>query len=348
MSEQVERSAERAGLRYVDDFAQAIRRERRGDGFDYRYADGRSVRDRRVLERIRGLVVPPAWEHVRICPDPRGHIQAVGRDARGRKQYLYHPLWNEVRSRSKFDALRGFILALPAIRKRVRRDLSRKGMPREKVLALLAALLEQTLLRVGSDIYTRRNASYGLTTLEDVHLDRSCPGLCLTFSGKGGKHISISVDDSRLVRLLEHIQELPGQRLFQYVTETGRIEHLDSGDLNAYLKQACHKPVTAKEYRTWGGSILMLAALERAGRPGTGRERNTVVRTAVKQVARSLNNTPAVCRKYYIHPRIIQAYEQDVLTDVLARGARRARRNKRELSRHEEALLVLLQSVSPP
>ncbi|MFP4516957.1 MAG: DNA topoisomerase IB [Desulfovibrionales bacterium] len=337
-------SALEAGLKYVVNLnTEAITRRRRGKGFSYENPEGRTIRDPEILDRIRSLAIPPAWEKVRICPDSRGHIQAVGKDARGRKQYIYHPLWNEIRSRAKFDELRDFLLALPRIRRNVRHDLARAGFPKKKVLALLVTLMEQTLIRVGSDKYARDNKSFGLTTLENTHLDTSCPGLCLSFPGKQGKQISVSLDDRRLIRLLHRIQELPGQRLFQYVDAQGEIVQLDSADLNEYLKQISKREVTAKDYRTWGGTLLAMGAFELLERPRTARKRKKTEQDAVRLVAQALHNTPSVCRKYYIHPRVIEAWNQGKLEAALQEGGQRARRNKRELSRIEEGLLLLLQ-----
>jgi DNA topoisomerase I len=335
--------ARNAGLRYVEGWEGSIRRKRWGRGFRYLDAQGQPIRDAEVLGRIAALVIPPGWREVLICPDRDGHIQAVGRDARGRKQYLYHRRWTEIRALSKFEALYDFFLALPDIRRRVERDLKRPGFPREKVVALLVKLLEVTLLRVGSEKYARQNSSFGLTTLEAEHLDESCPGLCLTFSGKRGKVVSVNLEDGRLVRMIRKIQELPGQRLFQYLDDRGEVVQVDSGDLNEYLKEVSQSEITAKDYRTWGGTLLAAAHLEDLGRPETASGRRRVVSRAVKRVAKALNNTPAVCRAHYIHPAVLETYENGTLHSLLEQGRARAGQGRMGLSSVEEGVRLVLE-----
>jgi DNA topoisomerase I len=332
-----------AGLRYVDGWQKSIRRKRWGKGFRYLDHQGEPVRDSETLERIAGLVIPPAWRSVRICADRDGHIQAVGRDAKGRKQYLYHARWTEVRSLAKFDGLLVFLEALPAIRRRVEKDLRRSGFPKPKVLALLVKLLEATFIRVGSEKYARQNKSFGLTTLEADHLDNSCPGLCLAFTGKQGKQISVNIRDRRLTRLIRDIQELPGQRLFQYEDDQGEIVQIESADLNDYLRQTSQQEVTAKDYRTWGGTILAMAQLQILGRPDTAAGRKRTVNEAVRHVAKALNNTPSICRKYYIHPGILDGYEQGTLFRCLDQGMARATENRTGLTPLEEGLKQILE-----
>jgi DNA topoisomerase I len=337
-----QQDAREAGLTYVDDWEGAIRRKSTDEGFVYLDADGAPVKDTQVMERIASLAIPPAWSGVLICPDRDGHLQAVGRDARGRKQYLYHPRWIELRSQSKFDGLLRFLEALPSIRSRVAQDLALSGFPKDKVLALLVRLLEATLIRVGSERYARENSSFGLTTLTSEHLDESCPGLCLIFSGKRGKQTRVDLRDKAMVRMIRDIQELPGQRLFQYVDEHGAVVQIGSSDLNEYLKRVSGSEITAKDFRTWGGSLLAAAHLEEIGRPETAAGRKRAVNEAVRRVARILNNTPAVCRKYYIHPGLLDAFERGTLPGMLVAGRKRVERGRSRLSPIEEGLRAIV------
>ncbi|GAB6058276.1 DNA topoisomerase IB [Desulfonatronum parangueonense] len=334
-----------AGLRYVDEWTRCIRRKRWGRGFRYLDHKGDPVRDPDVLDRIAALVIPPAWRDVRISADENGHIQAVGRDARGRKQYLYHARWTEARGQAKFAGLPAFLEILPEIRRRVAKDLRRRGLPREKVIALLVRLLESTLIRVGNEKYVRMNKSFGLTTLEVDHLDESCPGLCLTFAGKRGKPVSVNLRDKRLLSLIREIQELPGQRLFQYVDGEGEVVQVDSADLNEYLRQVSQREITAKDYRTWGGTMLAAAHLEDIGRAETATGRKRAVNKAVKRVAKALNNTPAISHKYYIHPDILEAYEQDTLFNYMEQGRARAEQGRTELTPVEEGVRLTLSAA---
>ncbi|SDB61481.1 DNA topoisomerase-1 [Desulfonatronum thiosulfatophilum] len=336
--------AREAGLRYVDGWTRGIRRKRWGRGFRYINHRGEPVRDSDTLARITALVIPPAWRDVRISAEQDAHIQAVGRDARGRKQYLYHMRWTAARGLAKFAELLEFLEILPAMRRRVAKDLRRRGLPREKVLALLVSLLESTLIRVGSAKYARMNRSFGLTTLENDHLDETCPGLCLAFTGKRGKPVSVNLRNKRLVRLIKEVQELPGQRLFQYVNDEGDIVQVDSADLNGYLSQISQKEVTAKDYRTWGGTMLAAAHLEEIGRPETAAGRKRAVNKAVRRVAKALNNTPAISRKYYIHPDVIKAFEQGTLFGYMEEGRARAEQGLTELTPVEEGVRLTLRA----
>jgi DNA topoisomerase-1 len=319
-----------AGLHHSDDSRPGIRRIRAGSGF--RYAGPRGpVRDAATLERIRAIVIPPAWESVWICPDPRGHVQATGRDARGRKQYRYHAEWNRVRSQGKYDRLAAFAKVLPRIRRRVRKDLARRGLPREKVLALVVRLLETTHARIGNDEYSRLNRSYGLTTLHDAHARDAGRGVRLRFRGKSGVAHDIAVTDPRLARLVRSCRELPGQQLFQYVDERGRVRDVGSGDVNAYLREIAGADFTAKDFRTWSGTCLAAAAL--CERPARGSARRLVA--VVKEVAAILGNRPATCRKHYIHPAVFVADAEGAL-ERLAAGEARAPAGLR----HVEALVL--------
>jgi DNA topoisomerase-1 len=254
-------SARAAGLRYVTDRAPGISRRRSGKGFAYRAPDGRTLRDAAARRRIQTLAVPPAWTDVWICPDPSGHLQATGRDARGRKQYRYHPQWREVRDETKFGRLVAFAEGLPALRRRVQEDLARPGLPREKVLAAVVRLLGTTLLRVGNEEYARANQSFGLTTLRDRHAAVEGATVRFCFRGKSGKEVRVDIQDRRLARVVKRCRELPGQELFQYVDDDGQQQSVGSGDVNAYLREVTGEELSAKDFRTWGGTVLALGAL---------------------------------------------------------------------------------------
>jgi DNA topoisomerase-1 len=307
-------AAREVGLRYVSDARPGIRRRRVGKAFSYRGPDGSLVRDRAMLDRIRALAVPPAWTDVWICPRPDGHIQATGRDAKGRKQYRYHPRWREVRDAAKYGRTIAFAESLPAIRDRVDRDMSLPGLSRAKVLAAVVRLLETTFIRVGNAEYARDNRSFGLTTLRDRHARIEGSSVRFRFKGKAGKEHQVGVRDRRLARIVRRCQELPGQELFQYLDADGNVIDVTSGDVNDYLREITGQEFTAKDFRTWGGTVLAAQALraieEQAeeGRAGSERELKRDIVRAVEEVARSLGNTPTVCRQCYVHPAILDAY----------------------------------------
>lgn len=301
-------AAREAGLRYVSDTEPGIRRRRSGRGFAYEAPDGSPIRDGATLRRIKRLAIPPAWTDVWICATPNGHLQATGRDAKGRKQYRYHDRWREVRDQEKYERLLPFGRALPRIRARVRRDLEKPEMPREKVLAAIVRLLDRTLMRVGNEEYAKSNESYGATTLQEHHVDVDGSLLKIRFRGKSGKEHAIGLRDRRLARLVKQLQELPGQELFQYVDEEGDVKRITSEDVNDYLRETAGAEFTAKDFRTWAGTVLGLHALTRLDRPDTARGARRELSEAVKWVAGLLGNTPAVCRKCYIHSAVIQAY----------------------------------------
>ncbi len=303
-----EKSAREVGLRYVAGELPGIRRERRGQGFRYRSADGKVIRDRHTLKRICSLVIPPAWEEVWICPLDHGHLQATGRDERRRKQHLYHPRWREIRDQNKFDRLLDFARALPRIRQQLRRDLRREGLCRERVLATVVRLLEVSLIRVGNVEYARDNKSYGLTTMKDRHVTVRGAKIKFQFRGKSGKDHVVEVEDRRLARIVRACQELPGQDLFQCVDDAGQKHNVGSGDVNDYLREITGEDFTAKDFRTWAGTIFTAAELRRLGAVESEADRKKNVVAAIKATAQSLGNTPAVCRKSYIHPAIIEAY----------------------------------------
>jgi DNA topoisomerase-1 len=337
------KSAKAAGLRYVNG-GPGIRRRRVGTGFLYIGPDGRRVTDSDELRRIRSLVIPPAWRDVWICPLAHGHVQAVGHDARGRKQYRYHPRWRAVRDETKYTRVIAFGAALPKIRGRIERDLSRPGLPREKILATAVRLLETTFMRVGNEAYARENGSFGLTTLRSHHVDISGTTLRFEFRGKGGKTVSVDVTDRRLARIVRRCQELPGQELFQYVDGDGAWQTIDSADVNAYLKEISGEDFTAKDFRTWAGTVLAALALQefQAFDSKTQAKRNVL--RAIESVARQLGNTPAICRKSYVHPAIIDSYLDGlVLSSLRKRAEQRLVESLPGLRPEEAAVLALLQ-----
>jgi DNA topoisomerase-1 len=313
-------SAQAAGLRYVSDSSPGIRRRRSGRGFSYVGPDGRVVRDRATLARIRRLAIPPAYIDVWICPVANGHVQATGRDARGRKQYRYHPKWRETRDETKYGRMLAFSEALPRLRAKVEGHLSLPGLPREKVLATVVSLLECTGIRVGNDEYVRANHSFGLTTLKDHHVEVSGANLRFEFRGKSGKTHRVALNDRRLARIVARCQALPGADLFQYVDDDGARVSIGSGDVNDYLREITGEDFTAKDFRTWAGTLQAVAALEALGPAPTEREAKSAILRAIDQVAERLNNTRAVCRKYYVHPAVIETYQAGTLHEALRNG----------------------------
>lgn len=304
------RQARDAGLVYVSDEQPGIRRRRAGKGFSYVDTKGRRIANEAELTRIRALAVPPAYVDVWICANPRGHLQATGRDARQRKQYRYHPQWRSVRDDGKFDRVMAFGASLPRLRRHVSRDLARPGLPKEKVLALVVRLLDDTMIRVGNEGYARDNHSYGLTTLRSRHVRHERGRLRLHFRGKGGLERDIELDDRRLLRVIRRVQQLPGQRLFQYQDDQGQPQPIDSGMVNDYLREACGDDFTAKDFRTWGGTVQAVRQLAQVPLPKKGgeRARRGLLLAAIKEVAAVLGNTPAVCRASYIHPAVLAGW----------------------------------------
>jgi DNA topoisomerase-1 len=319
--QQERQAAREAQLRYVSDRKPGIRREREGDGFRYIAPDGERVRDGGELRRIAALAIPPAWTDVWICPLANGHLQATGRDARGRKQYRYHSRWRAARDETKYARLVAFGLALPAIRERVRHDLALPGLPREKVLAAVVDLLDRTSIRVGNEEYARENRSYGLTTLRDRHVRVEGNEIRFRFRGKSGKEHRITLRDRRLATIVRRCRDLPGYELFQYVDEAGNERAVDAGDVNDYLRELAGDGFTAKDFRTWNGTVAAALALQASpGFDSEAQAKSNIVR-AIEQVAARLGNTPAVCRKCYVHPAVIEAYLDGELAEALRRGA---------------------------
>jgi DNA topoisomerase-1 len=332
-----------AGLRYVTDTGAGIRRRRSGHGFSYTGVDGQSIRDRELLRWIRSLAVPPAWTHVWISPVRNGHILATGRDAKGRKQFRYHPAWRETRDEAKYSRTIAFAQALPTIRGRVEEDLSLPGLPRQKVIATVVRLLELTLVRVGNEEYAHANRSYGLTTLRNRHVRVDGSELRFRFKGKSGKEHSLGVRDRRVAAIVKKCQELPGQELFQYVDEAGQLQTVDSGDVNDYLREIAGDDFTAKDFRTWAGTVLAAEALKAAEAVETEAAAKRRVVEAIEQVARSLGNTAAVCRKCYVHPAIIESYLDGSFLDALNESVPgRGSNTKPGLPPEEAAVMALL------
>jgi DNA topoisomerase-1 len=341
------KEARAAGLRYVSGEAPGIRREMRGGKVVYLSPRGARIKDTSSLRRIGALVIPPAWQKVWICPDPRGHLQAVGRDARGRRQYRYHARWREARDENKYHHMMAFARALPRIRRRVARDLKRPGMPREKVLAAVVRLLETTLIRVGNDEYARDNGSYGLTTLLHRQVRVRGDDIAFSFRGKSGRHHDIHVTDRRLTRIVRRCQDLPGQELFAYVTPDGRAHDIGSQDVNAYLREIAGDGYTAKDFRTWIGTVLAAIAFRELEAATSAAQAKKNVAAVIASVAAVLGNTPAVCRKCYVHPEIIAAYLQGIPPQALQAASQRVGENLRGALGHlrpiEAAVLSLLQ-----
>lgn len=301
-------AAKTAGLHYSTDTKPGIRRVRSGRSFRYLKADGRPHKDPADLQRIRALAIPPAWTDVWISPDPRGHLQATGRDARGRKQYRYHPRWREIRDDTKYDRLLAFGRALPGIRRRTDADLRRAGLPREKVLAAVVRLLEKTFIRVGNDEYARSNRSFGLTTMRDGHVKVNGARVRFIFRGKSGVEHELELENRRLARIVRQCRDLPGQELFQYRDDEGRVVDVGSADVNAYLKEITGEDFTSKDFRTWAGTVLASTLLAGEAVEATSRGTKKQIVAAVDQVAKRLGNTRAVCRKSYVHPAVFDAY----------------------------------------
>ncbi len=337
--------ARAAHLRYVTDQKPGITRARSGKGFRYAHADGTrpSADD---MERIRKLVIPPAWQKVWICPRPNGHIQATGRDQKGRKQYLYHARWREVRDAAKYERLVAFAAALPDLRRAVERDLHERGLSRRKVVATVVRLLELTLIRVGNEEYARANGSYGLTTMREKHVKVKGATVVFRFRGKSGVEHSVDVQDARVARIVKQCQELPGHELFQYVDENGEAQTVDSQDVNDYLHACMGAEFTAKDFRTWAGSVLAADTLGRAEASESAAHAKRVVAATIKDVSSRLGNTPSVCRKCYVHPVVLESYMAGTLTASLSHMRRTGRVGRYALTHEERSLVALIEKAA--
>jgi DNA topoisomerase I len=339
---ETKQSARAAGLRWVDDSTPGIRRQGSPGSFRYVDPDGHVIRDAGTLQRISDIAIPPAWTDVWICPSANGHIQATGRDARRRKQYRYHPRFREVRDERKYDRMIAFGEALPSIRSRVDADLRRPGLPRERVLAAVVRLLDVSFMRVGNDEYARENQSFGLTTLRARHVDIHGSRIQFRFKGKSGVRHVVSVEDRRLARILDRCQDLPGEELFEWLDEQGETHPVSSDDVNEYLRDIAGDAFSSKDFRTWAGTVLALCALRDAEPPSTVRANRRQVLEAIKQVSARLGNTPAVCRRCYVHPDVLDAYADGSLLKLRLRVKGTAPGNG--LRDEEKAVLRLLRS----
>ncbi|WP_416570910.1 DNA topoisomerase IB [Niveispirillum sp. KHB5.9] len=331
-------------LAYVSDEEPGIARRRVGKGFSYRDPGGATIRDRPVLDRIRALAIPPAWTGVWICPDPAGHVQATGRDGKGRKQYLYHPAFRQSREQAKYGHVLAFARALPDLRARIGQDMARRGLVREKVLATIVHLLETTLIRVGNEDYARRNRSFGLTTLRDHHVAIEGNQLRFRFKGKSGREWNLGIRDRRIAAIVRRCQDLPGQRLFQYLDGDGKRQAVTSADVNAYLREATGQDITAKDFRTWAGTVLAALALKEFGGIDNQAQAKRNIKQAIEHVARRLGNTVTICRKCYVHPQVIEAYleGEPFLPAVKSRVDQALRDDIAALRPEEAAVLALL------
>lgn len=337
-------AAETAGLIYVSDEEPGIRRKKSGKGFTYLRPDGKKVEDKATLDRIKSLAIPPAYTDVWICPKANGHIQATGRDVKGRKQYRYHPAFREVRESTKYERMLDFAKGLPEIRKTIDEHMSRPGLPREKVLATVVHLLENTLIRVGNEDYAKQNKSYGLTTLRDPHVEVDGSDLRFQFKGKSGKTWKLQVKDRRVAKIVKACQDLPGQDLFQYLDENGEQQSITSSDVNAYLKEITGRDITAKDFRTWAGTVLAALALAEFEQFDSEAKAKKNIRAAIEQVAARLGNTPTICRKCYVHPEVFSCYlEGSLLLEIKEEIETELREDLPSLRPEEAAVLTLLQ-----
>ncbi|WP_065755886.1 DNA topoisomerase IB [Bradyrhizobium paxllaeri] len=338
-------AAESAGLRYVSDERPGIRRKKAGTGFSYIRPDGTRLSGSDALKRIRALAIPPAWTDVWICPFSDGHVQATGRDAKGRKQYRYHARFREVRESTKYEHVVAFANALASIRETVREHMALRGLPREKVLATVVHLLETTLIRVGNDDYAKQNNSYGLTTLKNRHVAVEGNEVRIRFTGKGGKQWSLRVRDRRIAKIIKACQELPGQELLQYIDEQGNCQDVTSTDVNEYLKAITGKEITAKDFRTWAGTVLAAMTLSELQSFDSAAQAKRNLRSAIENVSARLGNTPTICRKCYIHPEVLNSYmDGNLVLEIKSQVESELRSAVANLKPEEAAVLALLRS----
>jgi DNA topoisomerase-1 len=338
-------AAESAGLKYVSDTRPGIRRRKSGKGFTYLRADGSKLSEPPLLRRLKALAIPPAWTDVWISPVADGHIQATGRDAKGRKQYRYHPRFREVRESTKYEHVMAFADALPRIREKVREHMALRGLPREKVLATVVHLLETTLIRVGNDDYAKQNNSYGLTTLKNRHVAVNGNEVRFRFTGKSGKQWSLRVRDRRVAKILRACQELPGQELVQYIDEDGQPQDVTSGDVNAYLREITGAEITAKDFRTWAGRVLAAMALNEMESFDSAAQAKRNLRTAIEKVAARLGDTPTICRKCRVHPDVLSSYmDGNLLLEIKGEVEGELRDALAGLKPEEAAVLAMLRS----
>lgn len=337
--------AEDAGLRYVSDGQPGYTRKAKGDDFEYFDADGKPIRDETRLLRIRRLAIPPAYTDVWICPSPNGHIQATARDARGRKQYRYHQRWREARDENKYDRMLVFGQALPKIRRQVKKDMGARDLPQNKVLATVVHLLGRTFIRIGNEEYARENQSFGLTTMRNRHVDVKGANLRFTFRGKSGVKHAIDVNDRRLANILRKLQDLPGQDIFQYEDETGEVRNVTSQDVNDYLREVTGEEFTAKDFRTWAGTVLTAMALNAQGPAENETQGKKNIKDAIAAVSKILGNTPAICRKCYVHPVVLETYlDGDMIEGLKQKTEEALSENLDDLRAEEAAVMSFLQA----
>ena len=338
-------TAESAGLRYVSDARPGIRRRKAGKGFTYTRVDGSDLTERNTLKRIKALAVPPAWTDVWLCPFANGHIQATGRDAKGRKQYRYHARFREMRDTAKYDHVVAFADAIPSIREQVQEHMALRGLPRKKVLATVVHLLETTLIRVGNDDYAKQNNSYGLTTLKTRHVAVDGNEIRFRFNGKSGKQWFLRIKDRRIAKIIRACQELPGQELLQYVDEEGSCQDVTSTDVNEYLKEITGTEITAKDFRTWAGTVLAAMALSEIKSFDSAAQAKRNVRTAIDKVAARLGNTSTICRKCYVHPEVLNSYlDGNLVLELKSKAENELRSTLGSLKPQEAAVLAMLRS----
>lgn len=336
-------SAKAAGLVYVNPDQPGIRRHGTPKHFHYTLPNGRSLTDKDELARIKRLAIPPAWKDVWICPKRNGHLQATGYDVRGRKQYRYHPHWRQVRDETKYNRMIDFARNLPTIRKRIEKDLKLPGLPREKVLATVIKILETGLIRVGNEEYAKSNKSFGLTTMQDRHVAVKGATIRFQFRGKSGKHHQVDIEDRRLAKIVANCQAIPGQELFQYIGDDGKNRDITSSDVNDYLREIAKSDFTAKDFRTWGGTVLAAMALQEFEKFDTKAQAKKNLLRAIEAVAQRLGNTPAICRKCYIHPFIIDSYLDGTMIGVFKKRAEQQLSKVHSLKPEEAAVLAFLQ-----
>lgn len=339
-------SAAEAGLRYIPDTSKGFTRKKSGKGFNYLDAKGEKISDSKILDRINKLIIPPAWENVWICTSPNGHIQATGRDAKGRKQYIYHSEWRNTRSLTKFSRMIAFGETLPAMRQQIEKDLQIRDLNQRKVTAIVLNLLDQSLIRIGNRHYAETNKSYGLTTLRDKHVAIDGDEVKFQFVGKKGVPHQIGIKDRRLARLVKKCKDIPGYDLFQYYDEDGTRQTLDSGQVNGYIQEISGNDFTAKDFRTWGGTVLMVECLEQLLDENPELEKEKSVKNAFKTVAKGLGNTPAVCSKYYVHPQVLEIFKNNQLIEYLKKHDA-DEFTESYLSATEKMVLAMLKSALP-
>ncbi len=335
-----EEAAEEAGLRYVTDDQPGYTRKPKGEGFEYFDTDGKRISDEARVLRINRLAIPPAYKKVWICPSSNGHIQATARDDRGRKQYRYHERWREIRDDNKYEKMVVFGKALPKIRRRVKRDLALSGLQRNKVLATIVQLLERTFIRIGNEEYAKENKSFGLTTMRNRHVDVTGSTMRFRFRGKSGIDHEIEVSDQRVAKIIRKLQDLPGQDIFQYIDDEGERRNITSQDVNDYLQEISGEEFTAKDFRTWAGTVLAAMALSSIGPYETKAEAKKNIKTAISAVSKILGNTPAVCRKCYVHPVVLESYLSGAAIEGLKERTEQALSEQLDDLRAEEAAVM--------